>query len=35
MRVPDLGETHTHLCNEDAEQFLRYLYGSAFSLVSY
>ena len=34
IRVPGPGETHAHLCNEDVEKFLRYLHGSAFSLVS-
>jgi len=35
MRIPDLGETHAHIRDEDVEQFLRSRAGSAFSLVSY
>ena len=35
MRVPGLGESKAHICDEDAEQLLCYLHGSAFSLVSY
>src|SRR5258707_10120190 len=35
MRVPGLGETHAHLCDEDAEQLLRYLHRNTLLLVSY
>ena len=35
MWVPGFGETNAHIRDEDVEQFLRSLHGSAFSLVSY
>src|SRR5258708_39645969 len=34
MGVPGFGESKAHICDEDAEQLLRSLQGSAFSLVS-
>ena len=35
MGVPGFGESHAYIRDEDAEQFPRYLYGSALLLVSY
>jgi len=34
MRVPGLGETNAHICDEEVEQILRYLHGNALLLVS-
>lgn len=34
MRVPGLGETNAHICDEEVEQLLRYLHGNALLLVS-
>src|SRR6266699_3773001 len=34
MRVPGLGETNAHICDEEVEQLLRYLHGNALLLDS-